>query len=230
MELINVELRDYQKKILNDLKCVPSIGLFMKTGTGKTLTGLARVEQNKTKNLLVICPQKIISQWWEVLSEHTTYTPLTYPLKKSAKEKNKIIEDYLKTDTEHCVVVNFDIIAKITCLDKYIDNNWTIIIDESHKIKNLGSTRAPVKITKRCLQLGTLTMYKIIMTATPTEKEFGGYIDLYTQLRFLGYIDYSINYFRNQFCIINYLQLPGMPFPVRQIVGYKTLEIETYLN
>lgn len=230
MELVNVELRDYQKKILNDLKCVPSIGLFMKAGTGKTLTGLARVEQNKTKNLLVICPQKIISQWWEVLSEHTTYTPLTYPLKKSAKEKDKIIEDYLKTDTEHCVVVNFDIITKITCLDKYIDNNWTIIIDESHKIKNLGSTRAPVKITKRCLQLGTLTMYKIIMTATPTEKEFGGYIDLYTQLRFLGYIDYSINYFRNQFCIINYLQLPGMPFPVRQIVGYKPLEIETYLT
>ena len=88
--LKNVELRDYQKKILDDLKYVPAIGLFMGTGTGKTLTSLARFEQNPTKNLLVICPQKVISQWWEVLDNHTDLKPLKYKLNMSAKNKNNL--------------------------------------------------------------------------------------------------------------------------------------------
>lgn len=229
MELKNVELRSYQKQILDELKYVPSIGLFMGTGSGKTLTGLARAEQNKTKNLLVICPQKIISQWWEVLEKNTTYKPLKYKLNLAATKKDSIIEEYIKNNDECCVVVNFDIICKIKSLDKVINDSWTIIVDESHKIKNVGSTRNPVKITKRCLELGELTKYKIIMTATPTEKNLGGYIDYYSQLKFLGYIDYNIQYFRNLFCILNYVQYPGMPFPVREIIGYRKLELDKYL-
>jgi len=231
MELKNVKLRDYQEKILDDLKYVSSIGLFMKVGSGKTLTGLARVMQNNTPNLLVICPQKIISQWWEVIEKHTDFKPIKYKLNWSAKKKNDVIEKYLLHDyTPHqCVVVNFDIIDKIKCLDWAIDDTWTIIVDESHKIKNVGTTRKPVKTTARCLELGKLTSYKIIMTATPTEKEKGGYIDLYSQLNFLGYYDHTITYFKNQFCIIDQLQVPGIPFPVRKIVGYNTLAIEKYL-
>ena len=61
----------------------------------------------------------------------------------------------------------------------------------------MGSCKNPVKTTKRCLELGEHTPYKIILTATPTEKENGGYIDLYSQLRFLGYIDYSESYFKS---------------------------------
>ena len=205
--------------------------IFITGNSGKTLTSLARVEQNKTKNLLVICPQKILSQWWEVLENNTDYIPCKYAISKSAKDKNKIINDYIIDNCNNncCVVINFDIVDKITCIDVWLNDDWTIIIDESHKIKNIGSTRNPVKTTKRCLDLGTKTKYKIIMTATPTEKEFGGYIDLYSQLKFLGYIDYSISYFRNQFCIIDMMQLPGMPFPVRKIIGYKKLEIDKYL-
>ena len=230
--LKNVKLRDYQKKILDDLKYVPAIGLFMGTGTGKTLTSLARFEQNPTKNLLVICPQKVISQWWEVLDNHTDLKPLKYKLNISAKNKNKLFEQSLKCKdvSPNCIVVNFDILDKITCLDKYINNDWTIIIDESHKIKNMGSCKNPVKTTKRCLELGEHTLYKIILTATPTEKENGGYIDLYSQLRFLGYIDYSESYFKSNFCIIDKIQIPGMPFPINKIVGYKLKNINNELK
>ena len=107
--LKNVKLRDYQKKILDDLKYVPAIGLFMGTGTGKTLTSLARFEQNPTKNLLVICPQKVISQWWEVLENNTilkTKTkskpkkkPKNYNVKQTEKTNNKnIYTKWLKED------------------------------------------------------------------------------------------------------------------------------------
>ena len=229
--LKNVKLRDYQKKILDDLKYVPAIGLFMGTGTGKTLTSLARFEQNPTKNLLVICPQKIITQWWEVLENHTDLKPLKYNLKDSVEHKNNIISDYLSDDSNphKCIVVNFEIISKLD-LDWAINKDWTIIIDESQKIKNIGSIRNPVKATRKCLELGELTPYKIILTATPTEKENGGYIDLYSQLRFLGYIDYSESYFKSNFCIIDKIQIPGMPFPISKIVGYKLKNINNELK
>lgn len=230
--LKNIELRDYQKQILDELKYVPSIGLFLKTGSGKTITSLERVMQNGTKNLLVICPQKIITQWWEVIEKHTDLKPLRYKLTMSAKNKNELFEQYLKYEdiSHNCIVVNFDILDKIKCLDNYIDDSWTIIVDESHKIKNIGSYRHPIKTTKRCLELGEKTKYKIILTATPTEKENGGYIDLYSQLKFLGYIDYNETYFKNNFCIINNIQTPGMPFPIKKIVGYRMDRIETQLK
>ena len=229
--LKNVKLRDYQKKILDDLKYVPAIGLFMGTGTGKTLTSLARFEQNPTKNLLVICPQKIITQWWEVLENHTDLKPLKYNLKDSVEHKNNIISDYLSdySNPHKCIVVNFEIISKLD-LDWAINEDWTIIIDESQKIKNIGSIRNPVKATRKCLELGELTPYKIILSATPTEKENGGYIDLYSQLRFLGYIDYSESYFKSNFCIIDKIQIPGMPFPISKIVGYKLKNINNELK
>ena len=230
--LKNIKLRDYQEQILNELKYVPSIGLFIKAGGGKTITSLARVEQNKTKNLLVICPQKIITQWWEVIDEHTDFKNLKYKLNLSAKDKNELIDDFINYNyiSYKCVVVNYDILSKLTCLDKYIDNTWTIIVDESQYIKSMGTTRKPIQATKRCLELGEKTQYKIILTATPTEKENGGYIDLYSQLRFLGYIDYSESYFKNEFCYISKLQLPGMPFPIPKIIGYKMENIERELK
>lgn len=230
--LKGVELRDYQKQILKELTYMSSIGLFMKTGSGKTITSLARVMENETDNLLVICPQKVITQWQDVIKKHTDIIPIDYKLSMTAKKKNDLFNDYLKDNSikKHCVVVNFDIIDKITCLDNYINDNWTIIVDESHKIKNMGTVKAPVKATHRCLQLGELTQYKIILTATPTEKEFGGYIDLYSQLKFLGYIDYSETYFKNNYCYIDKIQIPGMPFPIKKIIGYNIEKIERDLR
>lgn len=228
--LKNVKLRDYQEKILKDLSCMPSIGLFMKTGSGKTLTSLARVMENGTEHLLIICPQKIITQWWDVIEEHTDITPLRYKLNITASKKNELFYEYLRTKGSKCIVVNFEILDKVKSIDQFINNNWTIIIDESHKIKNMGTNRNPVKTTRRCLELGEKTIYKIILTATPTEKENGGYIDLYSQLRFLGYMDYTLSMFENSFCKISKMQLPGMPFPIKKITGYNMEMINKYIK
>lgn len=220
--LKDVKLRDYQEKILQELNCVPAIGLFMKTGSGKTLTSLERFMRNSTPHLLVICPQKIVPQWIEVIKEHTDIKPCEYNMSWSATKKDGVISNYLLDDfrVHKCIVVNFDIINKMS-FEWAIDENWTIIVDESHKIKNIGTTRSPVKVTQRVLELGELTPYKIILTATPTEKEFGGYIDYYAQLRFLGYIDYSYQLFKNRYCREEKMQIPGMPFPIKKIVGYR---------
>ena len=137
--LKGVKLRWYQQQILDELSCVPAIGLFMKTGSGKTITSLARVDQNPTEHLLIICPQKIVSQWWEVLEKHTDFAVCRYNINWSAKKKDDFINDFLLKDyvKNKCVVVNFDIIQKMECLDWAVDEDWTIIVDESHKFKNM---------------------------------------------------------------------------------------------
>lgn len=226
--LKGVELRDYQERILQELSYVPSIGLFMKTGSGKTITSLARFDKNPTPHLLVICPQKIVTQWFDVIEKVTDLKPCRYNMNYSAKKKDKVISDYLLDDynPHKCVVVNFDIVCKLECLDWAINEDWTIIIDESHKIKNIGTSRSPVKITKKVLELGELTNYKIILTATPTEKENGGYIDYYSQLKFLGYLDMSYALFKNRYCWEEKVQYPGMPFPIKKITGYRMSYIE----
>ena len=219
--LKNIKLRDYQEKILEDLSCVPAIGLFMKTGSGKTLTSLERFSRNPTNNLLVICPQKIVSQWWEVLETNTDLKPCRYNMSWSSQKKNLSVDKYLHSDIKNkCVVINFDIINKID-IKWALNDDWTIIVDESHKIKNIGTTRSPVKTTAMVLELGKLTPWKIILTATPTEKEYGGFIDFYSQLKFLGYIDYSYQLFKNRYCREEKMQLPGMPFPIKKIIGYR---------
>lgn len=230
--LKGVKLRDYQEKILDELSCVPAIGLFMKTGSGKTLTSLERFSRNPTSNLLVICPQKIVTQWFDEVEKHTDLYVCRYNIGWSSKKKNGAILDVLEDDLykqdkieNNCIVVNFDIITKMTWL-YLIDEDWTIIVDESHKIKNMGTVKKPTQITKKVLELGELTSYKIILTATPTEKEFGGYVDFYSQLRFLGYLDMSYQLFKNRYCIEQKLQVPGMPYPIKKIIGYRMKYIE----
>ena len=229
--LNGVELRDYQKQILKELSCVPSIGLFMKTGSGKTITSLARFLQNPTPHLLVICPQKIVPQWIEVIESVTNLKPCKYNLNWSSKKKDDYISNHLLDDynPHKCVVVNFDIVYKMN-FDWAINEDWTIIVDESHKIKNMGTSRSPVKVTQKVLELGELTPYKIILTATPTEKDYGGYIDYYAQLRFLGYLDMSYQLFKNRYCIEEKLQVPGMPFPIKKIIGYRLNFIESEIK
>ena len=220
--LKGIKLRDYQEQILKELGNVPSIGLFMKTGSGKTLTSLERFTRNPTSNLLVICPQKIVTQWFDEVENHTDLKVCKYNMSWSATKKDKTISDFLKQDIleNNCIVVNFDIVTKMKWFD-VVNDNWTIIVDESHKIKNMGTSRSPVKVTQKVLELGKLTPYKIILTATPTEKEYGGYIDLYSQLTFLGYLDMSYTLFQNRYCRMEKMQLPGMPFPIKKITGYR---------
>lgn len=237
--LKDIQLREYQEKILEELAGMSSIGLFIKTGGGKTYTGLERSLRNGTKHLLVICPQKVITQWQSEIKKTTDYKVVEYKLKDSAKKKNDSInESYAELkDKSMAVVVNFDIIHKLD-LD-FIDENWTIIVDESHKIKNMyrKDRKGVVKngfATHKVLELGEKTDYKIIMTATPVEKNYGGYIDYYTQLRFLGYIDYSYQLFKNRYCLIAKRSIPGVPFPIEEIIGYRmeyvNKEIKPLLN
>lgn len=209
--------RPYQNRILEELKDEPAIALFMGTGTGKTLTSLFRFVQNPTDKLLIICPKKVVTQWEDVIRNFdNTLDIMQFKKTSTATAKNQTII----SETADVIIVNFEIIHKLPALITIVNHNWTVIVDESHKIKELGTRKSPVKVTKAVLTLGLLTPYKIILTATPTQKSYGGYIDYFTQLKFLGKMPMNLTDFKNRYCIEKDLVLPGRPYPIKEIIGY----------
>lgn len=228
-----IELRSYQKRILEELATMPSIGLFMGTGTGKTITSLFRANDNGTSHLMVICPSKVIQQWEAVIiKDFPEYHILPFKASWTASKKEEYLATYGAFTRPTCVIVSVESVAAIPSLWDILNEDWTLIVDESHKIKELGTKRKPIQRTHAVLALGQRTSSKIILTATPTQKDKGGYIDYFSQLQFLGYFQgWSVKDFKDRYCILQKLQTPGMPYPIEVIKGYKnTGEIDAILQ
>ena len=216
---MKTKLRDYQKQILKELKHLPAPYFLMGTGTGKTLVSLARYEEEGMGKLLVICPKKIIGQWQESI-EHE------FPKAKILKFKDKVSTDKINKTLLYdkdfnIVVLNYEVLHKLDALKQIINGKWTIILDEGHRIRNYGTARNRVKVTEAVLELGKLTYKKMILTATPTQSNYGGYIDYYTQLRFLGYMDMTYKEFNEHYVLTKDINYGTSPYPVKTIVGYK---------
>ena len=166
---MKTELYDYQQKIVDKVfeKNDYAVGLFMKMGTGKTVTSLAIFERlweaNAVDKLLVICIKCKIQDWKDEIESQWKFPPQSE-------------------------VINFESIWRPKRADwykKYVDSRTMIIIDESHKIKS-GSS----KITKYLMSLYKQTKYKLILTGTPQSQE---YIDYYPQMRFIDSIDFDMD-------------------------------------
>lgn len=167
---MKTKLYDYQEKIVNDIFANGdfSVGLFMKMGTGKTVTSLAlfeRLWENKAVDkLLVVCLKCKIDDW-----------------------KNEI--EYQWEWPPQYEVINFESIWRAKRADYYksfVDSRTMIIVDESHKIKSHTS-----KVTKYLLGICNQTRYKLILTGTPQSQQ---YIDYYPQMKFINAKDYDIPY------------------------------------
>ena len=98
-------------------------------------------------------------------------------------------------------------------------SNVAIIVDESHKMKNLQSmqTQAILKIKKELIARAS-KVYTYLLTGTPFTT---GYIDLYTQLKMLDYPETKTN-FVDRYCVKG--NLPGLLGWQQPIVGYKNVD------
>lgn len=205
-------LYDYQKKIVNDLKNLNSCALFMEVGTGKSITSLAlyeqKIMQKKCNKLLIICLCAKIKEWQ---TDCEKWFPFSKVLVLDGKKKSK---ELFNKGVFDIAIINFEKTWRNNDLF-LVDNNYYIIIDESHRIKE-----STTKVGKFMKQLGLLTPYKCILTATPMGN---GYIDLYNQLYFLGLLDISIDLFKEKYCNEQLVFYPGMK-PFKKIVGYKNTE------
>ena len=183
-------LYDYQKHIVDDLKHFDSSMLFMSVGTGKSITSLALYEQKtiqlKCKKLLIVCLCAKLNEWKEDCEK---WFPFSKTIILDGKKKTR--ETFLRGDFD-IAIINFERTWRNN--DLFIVNkDFYIIIDESHRVKE-----STTKVGKFIRQLGLLTPYKCILTATPMGN---GYIDLYNQLYFLGLLTMDLNLFKETYCM-----------------------------
>ena len=137
-------LFDYQKEIVQ--KANKSNALFMKMGTGKTITSLKIAEKWRCEKLLVVCLKSKIQDWIDEIEEETYFIKGEY------------------------MVINFESIWRSTKAIDFCNNKTMIIVDESHKIKNPKS-----KVSQYMRYLGNLTKYKLVLTGTPQNEEYYDY-------------------------------------------------------
>lgn len=213
--MIYDKLYDYQKKIVDSRIDYESHALFMDMGTGKTITSLALFEQSKLKKILVIC---IVSKKEDWYNELNTLCNINATILDKGTNKNK---ELLKNKSNG-YIVSFESCWR---LDKdlldIIDEDWFIIIDESHKIKNTKS-----KIGKFVNKLRLKTYAKCILTGTPQNQ---GYIDYYNQLRFIDVFMMKEVDFKRRYCEYELMSFNGRY--VNQLKGYKyTQELDEIIN
>lgn len=212
-------LYDYQKKAVDELKEFDSCALFFDVGVGKSITSLAMYEQKviqkKCSKLLIICLCAKLNEW---KCDCEKWFPFSKTIILDGKKKTK--EDFRNGDFD-IAIINFEKTWRNDDLHM-VDSSYYIIIDESHKIKE-----STTKVGKFMQNLSLLTRYKCILTATPMGN---GYIDLYNQLYFLGLIDNSLKWFKEEYCNEQLVYYPGMR-PFRKIIGYKNTDyLDSLIN
>lgn len=189
-----IELRNYQQKAkaqaLQMLLSKGGFGLFMEQRTGKTLTALWTMKDLNVKHLLIICPKRALPVWKYELQRVPDFHPRVELLNFEQVWRHE--PELLKT--------KFD----------------SMIIDESHRIKERGS-----KQSKSCWKLAKRIGLRLILTGTP---QGNGVQDLYSQFKVINpELWPTWGAFEDRFLILESLELPGRP-SFKKIVGYKNLE------
>lgn len=226
--MIYESLFDWQKKIVDEFKDRNSFGLFLKMGLGKTPLGIAFAEANNcTKAVVITINAKAIEgmksgSWFDWASKSS----MNYELCDKHFATFNSNSQLLLINFESLFVRTKDKKMKCQLKDNILrfiesckDHNVAIIVDESHKVKNLQSqqTSAIMQIQRR-LKTKAKSVYTYLLTGTPFTT---GYIDLWTQLKLLG-CEMTKGQFIDTFCERgNVAGLLGWQQP---IVGYKNVK------
>ena len=224
-------LFDYQRNIVEKFKHRESFGLFLDMGLGKTILSLAFAEANNCAKVIIVTINSKAEE-----NEDVDGSWLNWARKSDIKYvfHTKHSSDSCKIEQNDLLLVNYESLfsrtkdrkQKVQLKDNIVDfiyscagHNVAIIIDESHKMKNLKSlqTEAIFRL-KSCLKMQANCVYSYLLTGTPFTT---GYIDLYSQLKMLGYPDTKTN-FIDRYCIRG--NLPGLLGWQQPIVGYKNID------
>lgn len=225
------KLFDYQKNIVDKFKDRQSFGLFLDMGLGKTILSLAFAEVNNCTKVIIITINAKANE-----SESVKDSWLGWAKQSSIKYNlhNKHSKDSFLIEQNDLLLINYESLfsrakdkkSKVQLKDNVKEfilscyrHNVAIIVDESHKMKNLKSlqTEAIFKI-KSALKMQTNKVYSYLLTGTPFTT---GYIDLYSQLKMLDYPDTKTN-FVDRYCVRG--NLPGLLGWQQPIIGYKNVD------
>lgn len=220
----------WQKNIVDSCIDKDAYGLWLDMGLGKTPISLALAEQHCCSKVIVVSinskvlEDEYVKGSWLYWS-HFSNIKYNYNIKKQSNFRVNENDFYLinyeqlfsrKKDRRKRNELSDNVKAFIeSCTE---DDTCCIIIDESHHMNDLQSrqTKAIVEI-KRQLTRRTKHTYCYLLSGTPFTK---GYIDLYSQLSFLGYPE-TKGHFIDEYCVRG--NVPGLLGWQQPVVGYKNV-------
>ena len=188
------ELR--QREAFEKLSRLKVGALFMSMGTGKTKVALDLIASKayKVTYVLWVCPCSLKG---EIEAERLKWHP------------------EIEMDIVGCESIGQSDRIYMETLEKVKNNKVFMVVDESLKIKNTWAKR-----TRRILEIGRFTTYRIILNGTPVSKNV---LDLYTQMEFLSTRILGMSYleFKDTYC--EYYQRGPMRGRVRKCCNIEHL-------
>ena len=183
-------LHKYQQDIVAQAKEIPSLGLFLPPGLGKTATTLTIIAEQFEGRTLIIAPKRVAESVW------------SDEIPKWAHTKDLTISKVMGTPAQRAAALRVRTDIYITNLENVawlfdqgvstiFDN---LVIDESSRFKDASTKR--FKALKKHLKT---FKRKIILTGTPTPQ---GYADLWSQVGILDLgerLETSITKFRTKY-------------------------------
>ncbi len=177
------------KRILKNYQIMPvkhhidllNVSNFSVPGSGKTTMVLAGYSLLKSKGivnkLLVIGPYSSLMPWEDEMVECFFDPPQSIRIHGSIDKRLAIFYEYHKK-YEVFLTTYHTAVNDIKYLSKLISNdNFMVVLDESHYIKNIDGKMANILLT-----INQLPKSKIILTGTPVPNN---YTDIFTQFSFL---------------------------------------------
>lgn len=192
---------------------------FWSMGAGKTFAAInlaaARFMTKQIDRVLVVCPTPIKSVWSKEMAKWAPCDVDPFILESG---QDKALDRWIsnKSDALRVLCVGIEALSQGKAADlaeKFVkEGTCMMIVDESSKIKTHSATR-----TKKCITLGSLSEYRLILTGTPVTQ---GLHDLFAQMQFLhtGILNCKSYFqFKNMYCVMG-------GFENRSIIGYQRRE------
>lgn len=224
------KLYPWQQGLVQSILDKKAFGLWLDMGLGKTPISLALAEQHHCSKVIVITinskalePETVSGSWLNWANESDV--KYTYSIKKNT-HFDLHQNDFFLINYESLFVRSKSKKTK-TVLSPHVEafikacvgHNVCIIVDESHKMKDLNSQQTlAINKLKKAIEYVASCVYLYLLTGTPFTT---GYIDLYSQLKTLGY-DEPKYAFIDDFCIRG--NVPGLLGWQQPIVGYKNID------
>lgn len=166
-----------QKEAIDKLSKLKVGALFMEMGTGKTKVALELLASKKSKvqYLLWISPFSLKN---EVVAEIKKWHP----------------ELLNEIEVVGCETIGQSDRRYMEIRKRVEDNKTFIVVDESLKIKNMEAKR-----TKRIIELGKMSEYRLILNGTPITRNV---TDIWSQMEFLSpkILNMSYRMFKDTYC------------------------------
>lgn len=206
----HVKLYPHQLRVLEQIKGLNTVALFMAQGLGKTHTASEKFFEIGNRIGLVICQKSKVTDW--VLHFESNYKNEVMVIDFTKKRNQSFTAEDITKMSGHnfvVIVVNYELAWRRPELARL--SGFTLILDESSLIQN-PNTRI-TKFIMRKLNHEAI----ILLSGTPVGGKFE---NLWTQSYLLD-CGMSKKEFEDRFINFEKINVKGVPFPVK-IVHRKT--------